>query len=328
MSGFSESGRLRAERKRDILSVPTGELKAGPNPQLAEIAKGEGMGVESAAYELLDFGDGRKLERFGEMIIDRPCPTASGRNRRHRALWKEANGRYFRHRSGEGTWQGNLPETWEIRLEFGRILLWPAPFGHVGMFPEQGDQWDWLRQSLRGDERPLRVLNLFAYTGGSTLAAVATGAEVTHVDAAKNIVRRARQNAAASGRDDAVIRWIVEDAVKFCQREVRRKRRYDAIILDPPSYGRGPKGEVWRYESDMPALLNSCGELASDEFRLLLLTCHTSGIDPGELESQVRAVAEFSRSAEHECGTMATTTAAGAVLPAGVFFRWKRNPPK
>ncbi|MCA9208150.1 MAG: class I SAM-dependent methyltransferase [Planctomycetales bacterium] len=225
-------------------------------------------------YELLDFGEGRKLERFGSLIVDRPAPAAAGVLPRVRN-WN-ADVRYRRTSGERGEWNGEFPETWSVRHAAVRFELKATPFGHLGLFPEQAANWDWIARQCRAAEQPLRVLNLFAYTGGSTLAAAAAGAQVTHVDAARNVVTWARRNAALSQLEDRPIRWICEDAAKFVQREVKRGHRYDAVILDPPSYGHGPKGEVWRIHEHLPSLLEDCGRLVDGRAAWILFTCHST----------------------------------------------------
>jgi 23S rRNA (cytosine1962-C5)-methyltransferase len=242
----------------------------------------------SNEYQLLDFGCGRKLERFGPFVLDRPCPAAKPPPARPR-LWKKADSRFERTGSGRGAWQPNdvLPKSWMVRYGELRFELKPAPFGHVGLFPEQAENWDWIADQLRqvhafaagnlhGESgRRCKVLNLFAYTGGSTLAAAAAGAEVVHVDAARNTVAWARRNAEHSGLAHAPIRWIAEDAAKFVSRELRRGASYDAVILDPPSYGHDPRGKAWRIERDLPPLLHACLRLTEVKPKLLLFSCHS-----------------------------------------------------
>jgi 23S rRNA (cytosine1962-C5)-methyltransferase len=284
-------------------------------------------------YELLDFGAGRKLERFGEWILDRPAPGADGPVK-HKELWKSATARYSGDRTTEGEW---TPKKWrdpscEFRVELAggkqfTLILSPLPSGQIGVFPEQVINWRRINSSLavsraKPQAESLRVLNLFAYTGGSTLAAALAGAEVTHVDAAKSMVARARENAAASGLADAPIRWIVEDALRFCQREIKRGNRYDAVILDPPTYGHGPKGEAWSIKRDLLPLLELCRELTSDGLKFALCTCHTPGIDAADLS------AYFSEGMFGYCGqpphtgTLYLETADGRKLPSGIFARW------
>jgi len=275
-------------------------------------------------YELLDFGDGRKLERFGPYVLGRPSPAAENVPRQNVALWRSADARYERTDGETGRWltEKRLPTTWQI--EHGRVVfeLKPTESGHVGVFAEQAANWDWIARQVRRAGRTLKVLNLFAYTGGSTLVAAAAGAEVTHVDAAKTTVAWARRNAETSGLADLPIRWIAEDATKFVRRELRRGNRYDAVILDPPSYGHGPKREVFKLSEHLMPLLRACGELTETRRAFMLLTCHTPGYGPPELAACLAdAVCGHCQS-----GVMASKlslkTAHGRRLPSGVAARW------
>jgi 23S rRNA (cytosine1962-C5)-methyltransferase len=240
-------------------------------------------------YQLLDFGEGRKLERFGPYVLDRPAP---GTDAFERALdpaeWKQA-ARYTRTEGDRGKWTYRfpLPSTWEIT--HGRMVfeIKPTEFGHVGLFPEQATNWDWISTQIERMEPSLKVLNLFAYTGGSTMAASLPGAGVVHIDAAQSTLTWARQNAALSGLSDAPIRWIVEDAEKFVHRELKRGNRYDGVILDPPTYGHGPKGEVWKIEEDLDPLLTSLAELTEGTPKLFLLSCHSPGFSAQVLKRRV-----------------------------------------
>lgn len=284
-------------------------------------------------YELLDFGGGRKLERFGEWVLDRPAPGANGLPKQ-RELWQGATARYTGDRTTEGSWK---PKTWrvascELRVELEQdnsfqLLLSALPSGQVGVFPEQLANWVWIarqvgRLATAKSQAALKVLNLFAYTGGSTLAAGCAGAEVTHVDAAKSMVERARENAKLSGLADAPIRWIVEDAVKFCQREVKRGNQYDAIILDPPTYGHGPKGEAWSIKRDLLPLLESCRELTAGRLKFALCTCHTPGIDAAELSAYLSDGMFGHCGQPPATGTLYLTSSDGRKLESGTFARW------
>lgn len=232
-------------------------------------------------YELIDFGSGRKLERFGLYVLDRPSPAAADHVPRLRELWPGADARYVRTDGDRGEWHAvsELPERWTIRHEPLALEIKPTPFGHVGVFPEQAENWDWIGDKIRAfvaaepSRRP-RVLNLFAYTGGSTLAAAAAGAEVVHVDAAANTVAWARRNAELSGLAAAPIRWIVDDARKFVERERRRGNRYDLIIADPPAYGHGPKGQSWQLLRNWSALEEAIGSLVVPNATASLFTHH------------------------------------------------------
>ncbi len=283
-----------------------------------------GMFVPSV-YELLDFGEGRRLERFGPWRLDRPCPAAEGMPRADPAAWLDADARFERTGPARGVWidRREVPERWTIAHGPLVLELKRTEFGHLGVFPEHAEHWDWIAAAAAGAARPLRVLNLFAYTGGSTLAAAAAGAEVTHVDSAKNVVAWARRNADLSGLSGAPVRWIVEDAMKFVRREIRRGARYDAVILDPPSYGHGPHGQVWRLSKHLPWLLARCGELTAGRRRFILLTCHTPDYNAGRLR---RMMADALGG--NEPGTIAEArtvlrTAAGGALPSGVAVRWE-----
>jgi len=277
-------------------------------------------------YALLDFGKGRKLERFGPFLLDRPSPAAEDESPQQPDLWKSADGRFKRTKRDEGQWRftADPPDSWCIQHEKTTFTLKPTPFGHVGVFPEQAANWDWIARKVARADRPLKVLNLFAYTGGSTLAAAAAGAEVTHVDASKAAVSWARTNAEASGLADAPIRWIVEDAPRFVARELKRGRDYDAIILDPPSYGHGPKGEVWRLDDQLGSLLADCVELMQDDRRFLVLTCHSPGYDAPELEATLTD-ALFGRCGQGvQAKPLTLRTIEGRSLDGGVVARWGR----
>jgi len=294
------------------------------------------MNDASSDYELLDFGAGRKLERFGPVVLDRPSPAALGVDRARPRIWAEATARYERTQGDQGVWtpKNSLHQQWRvsfpIRNDGSKVALTfqlhASPFGHVGVFPEQRPIWDWLARQVFAQgakrDRPLRVLNLFAYTGGSTLAAAAAGAEVVHIDSARNIVERARLNAELSGLGDRPIRWIAEDAQRFCQRELKRGNRYEAVVLDPPSYGHGPKGEHWKIGEHLLQLLKMCRELTADRRAFVLVTCHTPGFGQAEVGAYV------AEGVVRNCGQPPTTgelfleTSDGRRLPSGVFARW------
>ena len=233
-------------------------------------------------YELLDFGNGRKLERFASVIVDRPCPVAT--DIPEADIGDQATLHFDAARKTKWMGADELPSTWRIRCDSLWFSLEPTPAGQVGVFPEQWINWQFIQKRLAKRDRA-RVLNLFAYTGGSTLAAAARNAEVVHVDASKPVVAWARKNADLSGLADAPIRWIVEDAVKFVAREVRRGNRYDGIILDPPTYGHGPKGEPWKLSRDLFDLLQNCRQLLADNPVFFLLSCHTPGFGQAELSA-------------------------------------------
>src|SRR5487761_41777 len=280
----------------------------------------------SSDYQLVDFGAGRKLERFATQLLDRPSPAATGAPTAAPQIWREAAARYERSTGDRGAWRAGggpaLPSQWTIRHGAIVLELGATPFGHLGVFPEQAANWDWIAKQAAAAERRLKVLNLFAYTGASTLAAAAAGAEVVHVDAARNSVAWARRNAGLSGLSSAPVRWIQEDALTFVRRELKRGNRYDAVILDPPSYGHGAKGGTWKLADGLPALLAGCARLTSPDRSFLLLTCHTPGYGPHELRG---LLAEALGESDIECGPMELTTPTGSVLPSGALARWSRH---
>ncbi len=278
-------------------------------------------------YQLIDFGEGRRLERFSPWLLDRPCPAVEDVQRVEPEAWAEVHGRFERGEGEKGQWiaDADLPKRWTISHGPITLELRPSVFGHLGVFPEQAANWDWIAEQLRDADEPLKVLNLFAYTGGSTLAAAAAGAEVVHVDAARNTLKRARRNAELSDMAKRPIRWIAEDATKFVKRELKRGNRYDAVILDPPSYGHGPRGEVWRLSKHLPRLLRMCGELTADRRRFLLLTCHTPGYTAERLKQMTGdALAEADGEEGHlSAGGLTIRAVTGRKLPSGVAVNWR-----
>lgn len=279
---------------------------------------------EPEEYELLDFGDGRRLERFGQVVVDRPCPAADAVARCTPGAWKRAELRFVRSAVGEGQWQRHCAglDAWSVRHQATRFELRPTPLGQLGIFPEQAGNWDWIEARIRRSGRPLRVLNLFAYTGGATLAAAAAGAEVVHVDAAKPVVAWARRNAALSGLAEAPIRWIVEDAPRFVEREARRGRRYDALILDPPSYGHGPRGEPWKIERDLEPLLARCAGILAEPPAFALLTCHTPALTPNRLLQMLASGLAAAKECPAGVQPLLLQAADGRRLPSGLAATW------
>jgi len=282
-------------------------------------------------YELLDFGNDRKLERLGDWILDRPAPGAGG-TRSHPQLWSSATARYQGDRTTEGAWTpaANLwhDETLELPITLSpgaqfTLALSPLPSGQIGIFPEQFENWQWIAaQAARTSA--MRVLNLFAYTGGSTLAAAVSGAHVTHVDAAKSMVSRAKENAHRSGLGDAPIRYVIEDALKFCQREVKRSNQYDAVILDPPTYGHGPSGEKWSIKRDLLPLLKLCQQLTTGSLQFVLLSCHTPEVSGADLSDWLSETVCADTRQRPQSGRLDLQTADGPALASGDFARWAR----
>ena len=235
-------------------------------------------------YEVLDTSNGEKLERWGNYLLVRPDPQVVWNTPHTNPGWKKKNGHYHRSSKGGGEWEFfSLPQQWSIHYGKLTFQLKPFSFKHTGLFPEQAANWDWFSNLIQNANRPIKVLNLFAYTGGATLAAAAAGASVTHVDASKGMVTWAKENAVASGLKDAPIRWLVDDCVKFVEREIRRGNHYDAIIMDPPSYGRGPKGEIWKIEEAIHPLVKLCTQTLSDDPLFFLINSYTTGLQPAVL---------------------------------------------
>lgn len=282
-------------------------------------------------YALLDSGNAQKLERLGPYTIVRPAPQAIWQPQLAPAAWQRADAVYERDSSGGGAWRWNNKVKREFDVLFAdlawRIKL--TDFGHLGLFPEQIDNWQWLRSTIRNrmqatKQGNVHVLNLFAYTGGSTLAASQAGAHVAHVDAAKGVVDWARRNAALSHLDERPIRWLVDDALKFVKREARRGTTYHGIILDPPSFGRGPKGEVFKIEDDLLPLLEACRDILAKNALFVLYSCHTPGFTPITLENQVDILAH-KRGGQITSGEMTVVDQQGRALPSGAMARWQAD---
>ena len=241
-------------------------------------------------YEVLDTSEGEKLERWGRYLLIRPDPQVIWQTEKTRPEWRKPNGHYHRSSKGGGSWEFfDLPKTWQI--SYGDLVfnLKPFSFKHTGLFPEQAANWDWFTELIRNAGRPVKVLNLFAYTGGATCAALAAGASVTHVDASKGMVTWARENAERSALADRPVRWLVDDCTKFVEREIRRGHKYDAIIMDPPSYGRGPKGEIWKIEDTVYPLIQLCRQLLSDHPLFFLISSYTTGLQAGVLTYMMKS---------------------------------------
>ena len=283
-------------------------------------------------YEVIDCSEGEKLERWGDYLLVRPDPQVIWNTPKTHRGWKKMNGHYHRSSKGGGEWEFfDLPEQWTIQYPLCQgqntltFNLKPFSFKHTGLFPEQAANWDWFSDKIRNAGRPVKVLNLFAYTGGATLAAAKAGACVTHVDASKGMVGWAKENAASSGLSDAPIRWLVDDCVKFVEREIRRGNHYDAIIMDPPSYGRGPKGEIWKIEDAIHPLVKLCVQLLSDDPLFFLINSYTTGLAPAVLTYMMSTeiVPKFGGHVEaQEIGLPVTET--GLVLPCGASGRWEK----
>lgn len=275
-------------------------------------------------YTLLDASDGERLEMWGKYVLIRPDPQVIWHTERKAAGWKHPDGVYSRSASGGGEWnQNKLPPEWNISYGNLKFQLRTMGFKHTGLFPEQAANWDWFSRLIRECGRPVRVLNLFAYTGGATVAAAAAGASVCHVDAAKGMVAQAKENARLSGLEDAPVRYIVDDCRKFVEREIRRGNKYEAIIMDPPSYGRGPGGEVWKIEDSVDGLIALTAGLLSERPLFYLINSYTTGLSPLTMKYMIDRRITAARGGVCEAGELALpVTAGGGLLPCGASARW------
>ncbi len=277
-------------------------------------------------YEVIDTSNGEKLERWGKYTLVRPDPQVIWNTPKTDRRWKTYDGRYARSSSGGGQWsEKRLPERWTV--DYGPLTfnVKPMNFKHTGIFPEQAVNWDFSMEQIKNAGRPIQVLNLFAYTGGATLAAAAAGASVCHVDAAKGMVSWARENARSSGLEDKPIRWIIDDCAKFVEREIKRGRRYDAIIMDPPSYGRGPSGEIWKLEKDLYPFLQLVTGVLSDDPLFVIINSYTTGLAPSVLGYMLDTLVTKKYGGHTECQELGLpVTASGLTLPCGSTGRWFR----
>lgn len=279
-------------------------------------------------YELIDTSSGEKLERWGDIILIRPDPQIIWNTEKANPLWYNAHARYHRSSSGGGNWEKykNVPEQWSIRFKNITFNLKPMGFKHTGLFPEQAVNWDLMASLIRkrtSQGKESKVLNLFGYTGAATLACLEAGAAVTHVDASKGMVLWAKDNAASSELSDRTVRWLVDDCIKFVKREIRRGNKYDGIVMDPPSYGRGPNGEIWKLEEQIYDLLILCGQLLSDDPMFFLLNSYTTGLSPSVMKYLVSTVIAKDHGGRVECDEIGIpVTDSGLVLPCGNTAVW------
>ena len=275
-------------------------------------------------YEVIDTSAGEKLERWGKYLLVRPDPQVIWNTPKKHSGWKKRNGHYHRSNKGGGEWEFfGLPEEWSIRYGELTFRLKPFSFKHTGLFPEQAANWDWFSALIKDAGRPIKVLNLFAYTGGATLSAAKAGASVTHVDASKGMVNWAKENAASSRLTNAPIRWLVDDCVKFVEREIRRGNHYDAVIMDPPSYGRGPGGEIWKMEESIFPFLTLVSQLLSDKPLFVLLNSYTTGLQPAVLSYMMNTVFTNRFGGRVEAGEIGLPVAESSlILPCGASGRW------
>lgn len=279
-------------------------------------------------YELIDCSCGERLERWGNITLIRPDPQVIWKTEKKNPLWKKADAVYHRSQSGGGNWEikRKIPDFWTIGYRDLTFNIKTMGFKHTGLFPEQAVNWDYTADVIKNAGRPVKVLNLFAYTGGATVSALATGASVVHVDASKGMTMWAKENAVSSGVADSPVRWIVDDCIKFVQREIRRGNRYDIIIMDPPSYGRGPGGEVWKLENEVYSFVELCSQVLSDEPLMMLINSYTTGLSPSVMEYILGAVVKPRFGGEvtgSEIGLRATEN--GLILPCGASAIWSKE---
>ena len=279
-------------------------------------------------YEIIDMADGEKLERWKDIILVRPDPQIIWKEKSFPKKWNEANARYNRSSTGGGSWQykKRVPASWQVNYKNLTFNIKPMGFKHTGLFPEQAANWDWMIEKIKSAKRPIKVLNLFAYTGGATVACSYAGAEVCHVDSSKGMVTWAKENIASSNLQDKPVRYIVDDVVKFVNREIRRGNKYDAIIMDPPSYGRGANGEVWKFEENICDLVELCSNVLSEKPLFFLINSYTTGISSTVLENilNLNITKKYGGKVENgEIGLPMTNSK--LILPCGIFGRWKAN---
>ncbi len=278
-------------------------------------------------YELIDCSDGDRLERWGNVILIRPDPQIIWKTPKNHPLWKKADARYIRSSSGGGKWEvyKKLPERWSINYKELTFNVKPMGFKHTGIFPEQAANWDLTAKCIKNAGRPVKVLNMFAYTGAATVSALKAGAGVTHVDASKGMVQWAKENARSSSVEDKSVRWLVDDCVKFVEREIRRQNHYDIVIMDPPSYGRGPGGEIWKLEDEVYSLCEKSVKLLTDDPVMFLISSYTTGLSPAVMEYILSSLIKpkfGGIASSDELGL--PVTASGGVLPCGSAAVWMR----
>ena len=276
-------------------------------------------------YEILDMANAEKLERWNNIYLVRPDPQIIWKDKSYPEKWKKANARYSRSNTGGGSWsyQKKLPASWQVKYKNLTFNIKPMGFKHTGLFPEQAVNWDWMIDKIKNSNREIKVLNLFAYTGGATVACSYAGASVCHVDSSKGMVSWAKENVASSGLSDTPVRYIIDDVTKFVQREIRRGNKYDAIIMDPPSYGRGKNGEVWQFENNIADLVELCSGVLSDNPLFFLINSYTTGISSKVLENILSLQLKMKKGklSSGEIGLPMTNS--NLILPCGIYARWE-----
>lgn len=279
-------------------------------------------------YEIIDMSNGEKLERWGEIILTRPDPQIIWKEKTYPKEWNKSYARYSRSNTGGGAWQykKKIPESWQVHYKELTFNIKPMGFKHTGLFPEQAVNWDWMISKIKNANRPIKVLNLFAYTGGATVACSYAGAEVCHVDSSKGMTSWAKENIASSGLENRPVRYIVDDVVKFVNREIRRGNKYDAIIMDPPSYGRGTGGEVWKFEDNIADLVELCTKVLSDKPLFFLINSYTTGISSTVLENILKLNVGKTYKGKLSSGEIGLPmTESSLILPCGIYGRWEEN---
>ena len=277
-------------------------------------------------YEILDMANGEKLERWGNIYLIRPDPQIIWKDKSYPNKWNMANARYNRSNTGGGAWEHKkrLPESWQIKYKNLTFNIKPMGFKHTGLFPEQAVNWDWMIKKIKDSRREINVLNLFAYTGGATVACLSAGASVCHVDSSKGMTTWAKENVESSGLRDRPVRFIIDDVVKFVQREIRRGRKYDAIIMDPPSYGRGKNGEVWQFENNISDLVELCTKVLSDDPLFFLINSYTTGISSKVLENLLYLNMKNYKGTISSGEIGLPMKDSKLVLPCGIYGRWEK----
>lgn len=282
-------------------------------------------------YKILDMADGQKLERWGEVILSRPDPQIIWKSKSFPSKWKEINAEYHRSKTGGGAWEfkKKIPKQWQVKYKNLIFNIKPMGFKHTGLFPEQAVNWDWMIDKIKKekkDKKEIKVLNLFAYTGGATVACLSAGASVCHVDSSKGMTTWAKENVISSGLQDRPVRFIIDDVVKFVNREIRRGNKYDAIIMDPPSYGRGAKGEVWQFENNIYDLVELCSNVLSDDPLFFLINSYTTGISSQVLKNILNMVIDKKYRGEIDAGEIGLPMEnSKLILPCGIYGRWEKK---
>ena len=277
-------------------------------------------------YKIIDMANGQKLEKWGDYTLSRPDPQIVWKNKSYPEEWKKADAVYLRSKTGGGSWnyKKKLPVAWQIKYKDLTFNIKPMGFKHTGLFPEQAVNWDWMRNKIKNANREIKVLNLFAYTGGATVACLAAGASVCHVDSSKGMVTWAKENVTSSGLAEKKVRYIVDDVVKFVNREIRRGNKYDAIIMDPPSYGRGANGEVWQFENNIYDLVELCTNVLSDNPLFFLINSYTTGISSSVLANILNLTVAKKYKGKVESGEIGLPMEKSSlILPAGIYGRWE-----